>query len=373
MKNLILCIFLPFLLSSSPSSTNYMIVGTYTGGKSEGIYVYKFNSKDGTSTEVSHTTTSNPSYVTVSPNKKFVYAVSENANNGNGGEVYAYSFDKGTGTLTFVNKQFTGGDHPCYVDIDKTGKWLFTANYSSGTLSVLPVNADGSIGEATTRIEDHETTGPNKERQEKPHVHCTAISPDNHWLFVSDLGIDKVKIYAFDAATGKLTPATPPFVNAKAGAGPRHIAFHTNGKYAYLIEELTGTIEVFQLKNGKLTAIQQTSTIQPGQKGFAGSADIHLSADGKFLYGSNRGDFNNIAIYNVNPSNGKLSIIGFQPAQGKAPRNFNFDPSGNYLLVGNQDSDEIVVFKRNSKTGLLTDNKTPVSVGKPVCVKWIVE
>jgi len=370
MKNLILIIALPFLLFPGSSKENYLIVGTYTGGKSEGIYVYKFNSEDGSYKEVSHAKTSNPSFVAVSPDEKYVYAVHEDARNGQGGEISAFSFDKEKGTLTLINQQPSEGDHPCYVEVDKTGKWVFAGNYSSGSLSVLPVNADGSLGAAATHI-THTGSGPNKERQEKPHVHCTKISPDNKWLYVPDLGIDKVMIYAFDEATGKLTPGSQAFAKSQPGAGPRHITFHPNGKYAYLVEELTGHVVVYQYQNGQLKLWQRTSSLPRGQEGYAGSADIHVSPDGKFLYATNRGDFNNIAIFKIDKNNGRASILGFQPTSGKTPRNFNFDPSGNYLLVGNQETDEIVIFKRNKKSGLLTDTGKRIEVGKPVCLKWI--
>jgi len=370
MKNLILTLALPFLLFSERSKENYLIVGTYTGGKSEGIYVYVFNSEDGSYKEVSHAKTSNPSFVVVSPDEKYVYAVHENGKNGQGGDISVFSFDKEKGTLTYINKQQTGGDHPCYVDIDKTGKWVFAGNYSSGSLSVFPVNADGSLGATTTHI-THTGSGPTKGRQDNPHVHCTKISPDNNWLYVPDLGIDKVMIYAFDATTGKLTPGQQPFAATQPGAGPRHFTFHPNGKYAYLLEELAGEVVAYQYQKGQVELLQRTSTLRPEQKGYPGSADIHVSPDGKFLYASNRAEFNNLAIYKIDPKNGKLSIVGFQSTLGKTPRHFNFDPSGKYLLAANQDSDEIVVFSRNLKTGLLADTGKRIAVGKPVCLKWI--
>ncbi|MGZ8558712.1 MAG: lactonase family protein [Chitinophagaceae bacterium] len=372
MKNILLIIALPFLLLPDNPKENYLIVGTYTGGKSEGLYVYTFNSEDGSYKEISHVNTPNPSYVAISPDEKYVYAVSEKANNGNGGEIAVFSFDKEKGALTFINKQPTNGDHPCYVDIDKTGKWVFAGNYSSGSLSVLPVNADGSLGAATTHIK-HTGSGPVKGRQDNPHVHCTIISPDNKWLYVPDLGIDKVMIYAFDELTGKLVTGHQPFVASQPGGGPRHLTFHPNEKYAYLLEELAGHVVVYQKQAGKLKLLQRTSSIPRGQKGYPGSADIHVSPDGKFLYASNRGEFNNLAIYKIDPATGKLSIIGFQSTLGKTPRHFNFDPSGNYLLAANQDSDEIVVFKKNNKTGLLTDTGKRIAVGKPVCIKWIAK
>jgi 6-phosphogluconolactonase len=371
MKNLLISMIALMTVLSSASQENYLITGTYTGGKSEGIYVYKFNSSDGSYKGVSHAHTSNPSYVAISPNEKFVYAVLENAgNNGKGGEISAFSFDKATGNLTYINQQPTGGDHPCYVEIDKTAKWVVAGNYSSGSLSILPVKADGSLGTATTHIE-HEGSGINKQRQTKPHVHCTIFSADNRYLFVPDLGIDKVMIYAFDAKTGKLTPAKQPFAPSEDGAGPRHLTFHPTNKYAYLIEELSGTVVAYQYKNGALKRIQRISTMPVNDTSYAGSADIHVSPDGKFLYASNRAAVNNIAIYKINPKNGKLVFIAHQSTLGNIPRNFNFDPTGNFLLVGNQESDQIVIFKRDKTTGLLTDTGSRINVGKPVCLKWI--
>ena len=372
MKLLIISALLPFLFLPVADKDHYLIVGTYDSPKSEGIYVYKFNNTDGSAKEVSHIKTPNPSFVTVSPNEKFVYAVHEIAKGGNGGEVAAFAFNKKTGTLTFINQQLSGGDHPCYVEIDKTGKWVIVANYTSGSLSVLPVNADGSLGVATPTIQ-HTGSGKDTARQKGPHVHCTKLSADNRWLFVSDLGIDKVMIYAFNPATGKLTPAKDPFAATEPGSGPRHFTFHPNNKYAYLIEEMAATVVVYRYNNGTLKKIQGISSLPVGDTGLIGSADIHVSPDGKFLYASNRGrgKSNTIAIFKIDPTNGTLKTVGHQYTIGNIPRNFNFDPSGNFLLVANQESDEVVVFKRNKQTGLLTDTGKRINVGKPVCLKWI--
>jgi len=349
----------------------YLITGTYTGGLSEGIYVYRFNSGDGSYKEISHVKISNPSFVVVSPDEKFVYAVQEDAaSNGKGGEITAFAFNKKTGMLTYINERSSGGDHPCYVTVDRTGRWVVAGNYSSGNLSVLPVQPDGSLGVAASIIQ-HEGSGVNKQRQARPHVHCTIFSADNRFLFVPDLGIDKVMIYAFDEATGKLTPAPQPFARSTDGAGPRHLCFHPSGKYAYLIEELSGTVLVFDQQNGTLKSKQRISSMPAGDTGFAGSADIHVSPDGKFLYASNRADANTIAIFSIHKKTGQLSLVGHQSTLGKTPRNFNFDPSGKFLLVGNQNSDEIVIFKRDARTGLLTDTGKRIKTGKPVCLKWI--
>ncbi len=365
----ILVLFISACFHHGFSQESYLLVGTYTGGKSEGIYVYKFNSENADYKEISHIKTSNPSYLTISPDEKYVFAVQENGKDGNGGQVSAFSFDKEKGTLTLINTQPTRGDHPCYVEIDKTGKWLFAGNYSSGNLSIFPVENDGRLGEPSATI-SHSGSGPNTQRQAGPHVHCTVISPDNKHLLVADLGIDKIMIYAFDASTGEAVPGGQAFAKSQPGGGPRHIVFHPNGKLVYLVEEISGHVSTYRYEDGRLEFLHRSSTLPRGQAGSAGSADIHVSPDGKFLYASNRGDFNNIAMFKLDKK-GKPGILGFQSSLGKAPRNFNFDPTGNYLLVGNQDSDEIVVFQRNKKTGLLTDTQKRIAVGKPVCIKWI--
>jgi 6-phosphogluconolactonase len=373
MKHKFLLLIFLFLCAviAKAQQQHYLITGTYTTGKSEGIYVYQFNSNDGSAKAVSSIKISNPSFVAVSPEEKFVYSVEENAaDKGRGGNITAFSFDKTTGTLTFINRQPSAGDHPCYVSADKTGKWVAAGNYTSGSLSILPVLANGSLGAATTIIK-HEGSGFNKARQASPHVHCTYFSPDNRFLFVPDLGIDKVMIYAFDETTGKLTAAKQSFAESVPGSGPRHISFHPSNKYAYLMQELSGTITTFKYKNGKLKSRQIISSMPAGDTSFAGSADIHVSPDGKFLYASNRAESNTIAIFSINQKNGKLSLTGHQSTLGKTPRNFNFDPTGNFLLVANQNSDAIIIFKVDKQTGLLNDTNNRIDVGKPVCLKWI--
>ncbi|HEY4150235.1 MAG TPA: lactonase family protein, partial [Chitinophagaceae bacterium] len=332
------------------------------------IYVYRFNSASGKSTLLSSTATSNPSYLAVSPNQHFVYAVNENHNDS--GAVTAFSFSHKTGSLRKLDTQLTMGDDPCYVSIDKTGKWAFTANYSGGNFSVFPVNADGSLKAATTTIADH-GSGVNKERQEKAHVHSTVLSPDNKYVFVSDLGIDKIMTWSLNPVTGKLKPAAQPYTELVPGSGPRHLVFAPSGKYAYLMQELSGHVIVFRYNDGHLKQLQDIASVPASFHGFAGSADIHVSPDGKFVYGSNRGESNTIVIYAVNPATGMLTVKGFEPVLGKAPRNFNFDPSGNFLLVANQDTDEVVIFKRNKQTGLLKDTGERIKAGNPVCIKWI--
>lgn len=349
----------------------YLLTGTYTSGKSEGIYVYRFNTGDGTVEAVSSMQLSNPSFITVSPDQKYVYAVQENGDNkGTGGAITALSFDKKLGSLAFLNQQPSGGDHPCYTSTDKTGKWVATGNYSSGSFSIHPVMKDGSLGTVVSNLK-HEGSGPVKDRQKAPHVHAAFFSADNRFLYVPDLGIDKVMIYAFDEKTGKLSTFKQPFAASEPGSGPRHICFNPTNTHAYVIEELSGTVAMYKSVNGKLKRGQRISSLSAGDTGFAGSADIHVSPDGKFLYASNRAASNTIAIFRINQKNGKLSLIGHQSTLGKSPRNFIVDPTGNFLLVANQNSDAIVIFKVDKETGLLTDTGKRIPVGNPVCLQWI--
>jgi 6-phosphogluconolactonase len=348
----------------------YLLIGTYTSGKSEGIYVYDFNTATGDNSFVSVVKTSNPSFLAVSPNKKYVYAVNENADSTKftvGGNISAFSFNKGL--LTQINKQPSGGKHPCYVAIDKTGRWVFAGNYSSGTVGLLHANSNGSL-DTLKQIIQHQGSGPNKERQQGPHVHSTVLSGDNKFLYVPDLGIDKVMVYSFDNKKGILKANSS--MASDAGNGPRHFTFSTNNKFAYLMEEMTGTVVSYKILNGKLIFNQRINALPADFKGKMGSADIHVAPDGKFLYCSNRGESNTISIFSIHPTDGKLTLIGHQSTLGNTPRNFNFDPSANFLLVANQDGN-IVIFKRDKQTGLLTDTGKRIDVPNPVCIQWIQE
>ncbi|MBO9202296.1 MULTISPECIES: lactonase family protein [Niastella] len=346
----------------------YLIIGTYTRGNSEGIYVYKMNTETGEASYVNKATASNPSYLDLSPDEKFVYAVNEDASDK--GSVSVFSFDKSNGSLKYIDKQTSGGDHPAYVAVNKTGKWVAVANYTGGSFSTLPIMANGTLGVPTTI--QHTGSSVNKERQEKPHVHSTVFSPDDKYIFTPDLGIDKVMIYSFNPGSGKPEPASVPFVATPPGSGPRHFTFHPNGKLAYLVEEMGGEVSGYKYNNGKLTLFQRISTYAADFKEKKWSADIHVSPDGKFLYATNRAP-DSIAIFSINTPNGKLTHIATVSTQGEIPRNFTIDPTGNFLLVANQESNNIVIFKRNKETGLLTDTGKRIEVGKPVCLKWAKE
>lgn len=373
MKMIALSLLLFNYISASAQNENYLLIGTYTNGASEGIYVYKFNSVTGDNHFVSSVKTSNPSFLAISPNKKTVYAVNENADTSGsviGGSITAFSFNGADGKLIPMATHPSGGTNPCYVSVDKTGKWVFAGNYSSGTLAVFPVTINGNIA-AASQVIAQSGTGPNKQRQEGPHVHAAIVSPDNNYLFVPNLGNDKVMIYSINTTKGKLTPAPEKFVSTEPGSGPRHFDFAPNKKYAYLMEELSGNVIGYSYNNGKLKQIQSISSLQKDFTGAVGCADIHVSKDGKFLYCSNRGDANLITIFSINQKNGQLTVAGYQSTLGKTPRNFNFDPSGNYLLAANQNSDDIVIFKIDRKKGLLTDTGKRISVPNPVCITWI--
>jgi len=355
------------VLTASAQKNHYLLAGTYTAGKSIGIYVYAFNTADGSARVVDSISSSNPSYLAVSPDRKFVYSVNENNAQTGGGKLSAFSIDRTTGKLRLLNQQSSMGDHPCYVSVDRSGKWLAAGNYSSGTVSILPIKEDGSLGPATA-VSTHSGHGANPARQASAHVHAAVFAPDNEFLFVPDLGMDQVVVYAFDEHTGMIRRTSS--VQMQAGSGPRHLEFHQNGKWAYLIQELSGNISAFNYTPGKIQPFQTVSALPPGFKQSFTSADIHIAPGGRFLYASNRDSSNTIAIFRIDPLNGKLSLAGHQAVMGKTPRNFNFDPTGNFLLVANQNSDNIVIFRVDQRTGLLHDTGKRIMVSRPVCLKW---
>jgi 6-phosphogluconolactonase (cycloisomerase 2 family) len=346
----------------------YLLVGTYTSDEgSKGIYVYRFNTETGESEEVSVTEVANPSYLTLSPNEKFVYSVGENDEGD--GAAYAFSFDKKTGRLVPINSQSTQSAGPCYITIDKKGKNVHTANYGGGSISSFQVKSDGGLSELVSLIR-FKGSGPDTVRQKSPHVHCVRYSPDGKYLFATDLGTDK--IYRMEAmeAVFEGQPAisestliafvTPP------GTGPRHFDFHPGEEYVYLLGELSGEVIVYDYNDGYLKIKQ---TIASDTVGARGSADIHVSPDGRFLYTSNRLKADGIAIFSINPDDGKLKKVGYQ-LTARHPRNFAITPNGKFLLVASRDDNKIQVFAINSETGLLTDTSQDILLNKPVCLKF---
>jgi 6-phosphogluconolactonase len=345
----------------------HLMVGTYTSGKSEGIYTFKFNVKTGEFTPESVAKNiKNPSFLAISSDSKYVYSAGETDKQGS---VHSFAFDKKTGVLTPLTSQSANGNYPCHVAIDKTGEWVICGNYGAGNLSVFPVEANGSLGKASQTIQ-HEGKSINPGNQESPHVHSINIAPNNVDVFVADLGMDKIMTYSLDAKTGKLSAGNPPFTSVKAGSGPRHFEFHPNGKFAYCIQEISGEVVAYDYKKGSLNTIQTISTKPADLKGDLNCADIHISPDGKFLYGSNR-VHDSLAIYEVDAKTGKLAYVAHQSVMGKKPRNFMIDPTGNFVLVANQDSDNIVIFKRDAVKGTLTPTGKEIAVPNPVCLKMV--
>ena len=362
-------ISLTTMAQSSKDKDFYLLVGTYTNEqKTNGIHVYTFNAETGDFQEKSKMTDiTNASFLTVSKDKKNVYAVSEG---GQGKGLNAYAFDMGTGKLTLLNTGSAGGNGPCYVSVDDRKKTVFTGNYGGGSLSATRLNQDGSLS-SDIQVIQHEGGSVNKSRQDKPHVHAVVLSPDDRYLLVPDLGTDKVNIYNYDPSDKQpLSPATPAFATVNAGGGPRHLTFHPTGKYAYLILEMEGAVAAFDFKNGKLEHRQTITMLAPGFNGKVGAADIHVSPDGKFLYASNRGEANEIVIYAID-KNGKIALAGRQSSLINTPRNFAIDPTGNFLLVGNQNGNDIAIFRRDKNTGLLTPTGKTIQVDKPVCLKFV--
>jgi 6-phosphogluconolactonase len=355
------------------SQQYYLFVGTYTEGPaaqgSKGIYVYRFDAATGDAKPVSTIATVNPSYLAIAPGGTFVYAVGE-THGSTPGSVSAFSFDKATGRLTFIDKQPSGGADPCYVTVDAHRKWALVANYSGGNFSALPIAADGSLQPPAETIQ-HTGGSVNKARQEKAHVHSTILTPDEQYLAVCDLGTDKISVLRFNARATKqpLTPAADSVVPVQPGSGPRHSAFHPGKPYAYVIDELTGTVDAFHYSNGKFMPIQRISSLPEGFKGDIGSADIHISPNGKFLYASNRGDANSIVVYAIDPATGKLTVKGFQSTEGKTPRNFLIDPTGHWLLAANQNGKNVVIFRIDQQTGLLSPTGKQLDIPAPVCLK----
>lgn len=358
-----------------------LIVGTYTGGKSEGLYVYRFDTKTGDAQPVSVAKTVNPSYLVVSRDKRFVYAVNElPGDNGPAttrGDVSAFGFDAASGQLTFLDKVSAQGNDPCYLSLSPDGRYLFVANYSvaadpGGSFSVLPIQQDGKLGEAALTVH-HEGGGPVKGRQDNAHVHSTVFSPDGRYLFTQDLGTDKLYAYRYtpDGSRGLVSPAEWRYTGVKAGTGPRHLVFGNDGRYAYLTSELAGTVSTLRYHDGHLTVEQVEKLAEPGFKGAVGAAALHLSPDGKFLYVSNRGDANDISIFSVDEASGKLKRVGRQSSLGKSPREFAIDPTGQWLIVGNQNSDTIYVFRRDLQTGLLASDPKRIELGSPVDFKFV--
>jgi len=352
----------------------WVFVGTYTGGKSKGIYRCEFDPATGKLSEpMLAAETPSPSFLAIDPSHRFLYAVGETGvfKGKKSGSVSAFTLDAKTGELKLLNRQPSGGEGPCHLVVDRQGKHVLVANYSGGNASVLPIEAGGRLGEATAFVQ-HKGKGTDPGRQEAPHAHSINLDAANRFAFVADLGLDQVFVYRFDADKGTLATNDPPSVAVAPKSGPRHFAFHPNGHYAYVINEMANTVTAmkYDAEHGILKKIQTVSTLPEGYKGPTWTAEVQVHPSGKFLYGSNRGH-DSIAVFLIDEKTGELTPAGRQASGIKEPRNFSIDPTGKFLLVANQNGDSILVFRIDAKTGALQATGDKVEVGKPVCVKFV--
>ena len=355
--------------SLGAQAADYLVyAGTYTKGDSRGIYAFHFNSSNGKlSGPTLAAETLNPSFLAEHPNHRFLYAVNEGGDGGN--TVSAFAIDPKSGKLKPLNAVSSMGSGPCHLAVDATGKWLAVANYNNGTMAIIGINTDGTLMDAK-KSETHTGSSANKQRQSGPHAHCVLFSPDNRFLLLADLGLDKIFVYKFDPAAGTLTPNDPPSASVTPGAGVRHLAFHPNGRVLYSINEMGNTITAFHYDpaKGTLDAFQYETTLPEGFKGNTSTAEVAVNRAGTRVYGSNRGH-DSIALFAVDPRKETLSPMDHTSTLGKTPRHFTLDPTGKFLLVANQDSSDIVVFKVHPGSGQLRPVGGPVKgAAFPVCL-----
>ena len=354
---------------SSPGGQAWVYFGTYTGAKSKGIYCSRFDSATGklTAPELA-AQTANPSFLALHPNHQFLYAVGELSSEGKkSGAVSAFSIDKLTGRLTLLNQQSSGGAGPCHLALDRKGKCVLVANYGSGTIAALPVRPDGGLGDPSCVIQ-HQGSSVNPQRQAGPHAHFITADPASRFALVCDLGLDKVLVYRLDSAKGLLSANEPASVGIKPGSGPRHLAFHPDGRLACVINEMGSTLGLYAYdpKRGKLRELHTLSTLPEDFKQASSCAEVEIHPSGRFVYGSNRGH-DSVAIFAIDPRKGQLTLVGHQSTLGNTPRHFAIDPSGRWLLAENQQSGNVVVFRIDLETGKLTPTGQVIEISQPVC------
>ena len=362
-------------MSKRKSEEIRVYIGTYTHGESEGIYVYRLDLSSGTlEFESKATGVDSPTFLALHPEHRYLYAVNavREVDGKPNGRVSAFRINPDTGELTFLNHQLSGGPGPCHLSVDSAGRYVLVANYAGGSVAMLPIQADGSLGEASDFVQ-HAGSSINPDRQEGPHAHSINIDPANRYAFAPDLGIDKIMIYELDLIHGKLKPNSQPWVPVHAGAGPRHFDFHPNGQWAYAINELDSTMTAFRYDSsrGVLTEIESVTTLPDDFDGTSHCADVHVSSSGKFVYGSNRGH-DSIVIFAIDQHTGQLTLVGHESTQGEIPRNFAIDSTGTLLLAANQMSNTVITFWIDSETGELNPTGHVAEVPTPVCLKPIV-
>jgi len=366
--------------SNDSASGEYLVyIGTYTRSTSKGVYAFRFNSSTGKLNPVGLVAEiPSPSFLAIHPNGRFLYTSNEREYNEQmGTKVSSFAIDTDTGRLTLLNRVASHGDGPAHVVLDKTGKWVIVANMRGGSVAVLPIKPDGSLGEATSVDVHHGGPGGDPERQPGPHAHGTALSPDNRFAIVSEHGMDQLRLYRFDAAKGALTPNSPAFFQEGPANAPWHLTFHPSGKTVYVVNELSATLSVYAFDKAAATVreLQKVSTVSPDFTGKSNPAEPRVDRAGKFLYVSNRDVSNqgqdSIAVYSIDAGNGKVAPLEFVPSGGKTPRNIALDPSGAFLLAGNQASNNLTVFRIDSKSGRLTPTGQVVDVPEPTCIAFL--
>jgi 6-phosphogluconolactonase len=363
------------LAGAGKASKEYLVYfGTYTGKGSKGIYACRFRPSSGKLTPVKLVAeTANPSFLVADPTGHYLFAANElgDYQKSKSGSVSSFAINRHSGKLTALNTTSSRGADPCHLSVDKTSKHVLVANYTGGSVAVLPVGSDGRLGEASDFVQ-HLGSSVDPERQKEPHAHDVVLTPDNRFAVVADLGLDKLLVYRFDPEKGALTPNDPPSGSVKPGSGPRHFALHPNGRFAYVINEMGNTITAFDWDGDKGTfnELQTVNTLPKDFKGENSTAEIAVHPSGRYLYGSNRGH-DSIAVYAVDPAKGNLTFVEDVPTLGKEPRNFALDPTGSYLFAANQNSNSVVVFRVNPKNGRLTPAGQQVAVVAPVCVTFV--
>ncbi len=365
------------MVTQNTPESSLVYIGTYTdvlphaAGGAAGVYIYSLNLATG---ELTYVDTvgglRNPAYVTLDPQQKYVYVANEISEfeGKPGGAVSAFQVS-GDGKLTLLNHQPSHGSGPCHVSVTPSGQYMLVANYNSGSIAVYPLQADGSLGAASSTVQ-HEGSSVNADRQEAAHAHCIMADATSQHVLVTDLGMDKVMVYTLGAG-GELQPNVPPFVEVQPGAGPRHFVFHPNGKYVFVISELDSTVITFgyDASSGTLTPLETHSTLPAGYGGESYCAAIRITPDGRYLYGSNRGH-DSLAIFAVDDTTGRLTPLGQQPTQGSFPRDFNIDPTGQYVVAANQNSNTIVTFRIDAETGQLSPTGQVLEIPSPACVAF---
>jgi len=361
-------------MTNTSVARQLVYIGSFTGGESEGIGIFRLDPSSGALAPLGKAGQGlSCSSIAVDAGRRFLYAIDEVGEYSGrpGGAVCSFSLDPNTGGLTFLNRQPSNGAGPCYLSFDRTGALLFAANYFGGSVSVFPIREDGRLGDASDFIQ-HQGSGVNPERQEGPHVHSVVPDAANRHVFVQDLGLDRIMVYRLDAEAGKLNPHDPPWFRARPGVGPRHFAWHPDGRHAYVTNELDSTFSAFDYDEatGTLTESQTVSMLPEDFDGDSTSADLHVSPSGRFLYGSNRGH-DSIVAFAIDPDTGLLSYVGHESTQGQTPRSFAIDPTGTFLLAANEDSGTIVSLRIDPPTGRLTPTGHTLEVPQPVSLKVI--